>query len=79
MLDKVRCVVPAGDICGGGAVWHPGQNSLYWANINRFLVHRYDASNRATYTWIFDEPVTSVNLTTDAELVLVVLASKVGL
>jgi len=50
MLDTVRCVVPAGDICGEGAVWHPGQNSLYWIDINRLLVHRYDASNRDTYT-----------------------------
>jgi sugar lactone lactonase YvrE len=60
-------------------VWHPGQNALYWTDINRFLVHRFDAGNEATHSWIFDEPVTAVNLTTDEELLLLVLGSKVCL
>jgi sugar lactone lactonase YvrE len=79
MLDAVRCVVPAGDICGEGAIWHPRQNALYWTDINRFLVHRFDASNQTTNTWLFGEAVTAVNLTTDADLLLLVLGSKVGL
>jgi sugar lactone lactonase YvrE len=79
MLDEVRCVVPAGDICGEGAIWHPRQNALYWTDINRFLVHRFDASSQSTNTWLFDEAVTAVNLTTDADLLLLVLGSKVGL
>lgn len=79
MLDEIRCVVPAGDICGEGAVWHPGQNALYWADINRFLVHRFDANTEATNAWMFREPVTAVNLTTDPELLLLVMGSKVAL
>ncbi len=79
MLDEVRCVVPAGDICGEGAIWHPQQNALYWTDINRFLVHRFDASNQCTSTWLFDEAVTAVNLTTDADLLLLILGSKVSL
>lgn len=78
MADEICCVVPAGDICGEGAVWHPEQNALYWTDINRFLVHRFDANSQATETWIFDEPVTAVNLTTNPELLLLVLGSKVG-
>ena len=78
MLDEIRCLVPAGDICGEGAVWHPGQNALYWTDINRFLVHRFDVSSQTAETWIFSEPVTSVNLTTDEELLLLVLASQVA-
>jgi sugar lactone lactonase YvrE len=78
MADEIRCAVPAGDICGEGAVWHPEQNVLYWNDINRFLLHRYHVDNQATQTWIFDEPVTAVNLTTDPELLLLVLGSKVG-
>jgi sugar lactone lactonase YvrE len=77
--DEIRCVAPAGDICGEGAVWHPEQNALYWTDINRFLVHRLDVGTQATNTWIFDEPVTSVNLTTDPELLLLVLGSRIGL
>jgi sugar lactone lactonase YvrE len=79
MLDEIRCVVPAGDICGEGAVWHPGQNALYWTDINRFLVHRYDPGTETTQAWMFREPVTAVNLTTDPELLLLVMGSKVAL
>jgi sugar lactone lactonase YvrE len=79
MAEEIRCVVPAGDICGEGAVWHGEQNALYWTDINRSLLHRYDAGSGATNTWIFDEPVTAVNFTTDPETLLLVLASHVGL
>ncbi len=79
MRDEIRCVVPAGDICGEGAVWHAEQRALYWTDINRFLVHRYEVETETTRTWLFDEPVTAVNLTTDAEVLLLVLGSRVGL
>lgn len=73
MVSGIRCIVPAGDICGEGAVWHPGQNALYWTDINRFLVHRFDAGNQTKKRWIFSEAVTAVNLITDAEILLLVL------
>ncbi len=79
MCEAIRCIVPAGDICGEGAVWHPGQNALYWTDINRFLVHRYDPSCHTLETWLFKEPVTAVNLTTDPELLLLVLGSNISL
>lgn len=75
----IECVSPAGDVCGEGAVWHPQEQALYWTDINRFLLHRFVPGSRATGTWFFDEPVTSVNLTTDPDQLLLVLASKVGL
>ncbi|MGB6744313.1 MAG: SMP-30/gluconolactonase/LRE family protein [Terracidiphilus sp.] len=79
MKEELRCVVPAGDICGEGAVWHPGQSALFWTDINRFLVHKFDPAAGATLTWLFDEPVTSVNLTTDEDTFLLVLGSRIGL
>jgi len=79
MTDEICCVVPAGDICGEGAVWHPEERALYWTDINRFLVHRFDAASESTRTWQFDEPVTTVNLTTDPDRLLLVLGSQVGL
>lgn len=78
MVDEIRCVVPAGDICGEGAVWHPEQEALYWTDINRFLVHKYVPGKETTATWFFDEPVTSVNLTTDPEVLLLVLGARAG-
>ena len=78
MNNSIRCVVPAGDICGEGAVWHPEQAALYWTDINRFLVHRFDPASQCTQTWQFDEPVTSVNLTTNPDLLLLVMGSQVA-
>ena len=76
---EFRCVVPTGDICGEGAVWHPEQGALYWTDINRYLVHRLDAAGGTVETWLFSEPVTAVTLTTDPEQLLLVLASQVAL
>lgn len=77
--NGIECAAPAGDICGEGAVWQPERSTLYWADINRFLVHSLVPELKTTRTWIFDEPVTSVNLTEDAEVLLLVFASRIGL
>ncbi len=74
----IECAVAAGDICGEGAVWHPQHSALYWVDINRFLVHEFEPTQRTTRTWLFGEPVTSVNLTEDSEVFLLVFASRVG-
>jgi len=79
MNDMIRCIVPAGDICGEGAVWHPAHHALYWTDINRFLLHRFLPETGTTQTWMFDEPVTSVNLTTEPERLLLVFASNVSI
>lgn len=79
MHGEVRCAVPTGDICGEGAVWHPVQNALYWTDINRFLVHRFNPKLLTTETWCFDEPVTAVTLTSDEDLLLLVLGSNISL
>jgi sugar lactone lactonase YvrE len=71
------CVAPTGDWCGEGAVWHAAENSLYWTDINRFLIHRYDAKDRSVKTWFFAEPVTSLILTDRDDTLAVVLGSKV--
>lgn len=70
------CVAPTGDICGEGAVWHAAENALYWTDINRFLIHRFDAATASVKTWFFDEPVTAITLTTKATILAVVLGSR---
>jgi sugar lactone lactonase YvrE len=79
MANEIECLAPSGDICGEGPVWHPEQRALYGTDINRFLVHRFTPDDRATRTWLFEEPVTSVNLTTDPNRLLLVFGSCVGL
>jgi sugar lactone lactonase YvrE len=79
MKDEIRCVAPTGDICGEGAVWHLEERALYWTDINRFLVHRFEPHSQTTLTWFFEEPVTSVNLTTNTDIFVLVFASQIGL
>jgi len=75
-LSELKCLAPVGDRCGEGAVWHPTEQALYWTDINRFLIHRIDPKTRAVVSWIFSEPVTSMNLTDHDDTLLVVFGSK---
>ena len=75
-MNAVRCVVPAGDRCGEGAIWHTKEKAVYWTVMNRFLIHRYDEATGATYSWFFDEPVVALALTDRAGTLLVALASR---
>ena len=52
--------MPAGDVCGEGVLWDRDSQSIYWTDINRFLVHRYSLPDGAVKTWFFSEPVTCV-------------------
>lgn len=71
------CVAPAGDKCGEGAVWHETEQVLYWCDINRFLIHRYDPGDGGVRSWFFDEPVTALALTGRDDTLVVALASRV--
>lgn len=70
------CIVPTADVCGEGAAWDSASSSLYWTDINRFLIHRYEAASGNVKTWFFDEPVTAMILTTSPDTLAVVLGSR---
>jgi sugar lactone lactonase YvrE len=63
-------------VCGEGAVWHDQEKAVYWTDINRFLIHRYEAATQNVKTWFFDEPVTAMILTTAPGTLAVVLGSR---
>ena len=71
-----RVAAAAGDWCGEGPVWCAEEQSLYWTDINRCLIHRLDAAG-AVRTWSFDEPVTALALSSQKGTLAVALASKV--
>ena len=75
-IGRPVCVAATGDRCGEGPVWHAGSQCVYWTDINRFLVHRYDPRHGTTKTWFFDEPVTALALTCREERLAVVLGSR---
>jgi sugar lactone lactonase YvrE len=70
------CVAPAGDRCGEAPVWRPGEQALYWADINRFLIHRLDPSQGSVKSWFFEEPVTALALTDLEDTLAVALGSR---
>jgi sugar lactone lactonase YvrE len=76
-MTTPACVVPAGDRCGEGVLWNAAEQAVYWTDINRFLVHRYDPQSGATHHWIFDEPVTTLGLTDRPGTLIAALGSKV--
>jgi len=76
-LEKPVCVAPTGDRCGEGAVWHAGERAVYWTDINRFLIHRYDEADQSVRSWLFDLPVTSLVLTDRPGTLAALLSSKV--
>jgi len=77
MTGNPVCVAPTGDVCGEGAVWHAEHQAVYWTDINRFLIHRFRPADSCVRTWLFDEPVTALILTTQTDTLVVVLGSRV--
>ncbi len=71
------CVVPAGDWTGEGAVWHAAEKAVYWVDIGRFLIHRFDPATRNVRNWFFAEPVTTLGLTDRPDTLVVSTASRV--
>ncbi|MEL6061920.1 MULTISPECIES: SMP-30/gluconolactonase/LRE family protein [unclassified Methylobacterium] len=74
--STLRCVAPVGDRCGEGLVWCAPEAALYWTDINRFLIHRYDEASDSVRSWLFDEPVVALALSTEPGRLLVALGSR---
>ena len=75
----IRRVVTSRDICGEGVLWHPQQEAVFWTDINRGLLHRYTLQKESLQTWQFDQPVTAVTLTSDDDLIMLVLGGRIDL
>src|SRR5215469_12215100 len=71
------CCAPTGDRCGEGVLWHSEEEAVYWADINRFLIHRLDTASGSVKSWLFGEPVTTVLLTDRDGTLAVVLGSRI--
>jgi len=78
-IGEPLCAAPAGDRCGEGPVWHPAEQALYWVDINRFLIHRFDPGSGSVKSWFFDEPATALALTTRDDTLAVALGSRLVL
>jgi sugar lactone lactonase YvrE len=74
--SKPVCLAAVADRCGEGVVWSSDESAVYWVDINRFLIHRLGYPARELRSWVFDEPVTALALTTDTSRLLVAMASR---
>lgn len=72
----VECLVPSGDICGEAATWSSSENALYWVDINRFLIHRFERESKNVRSYFFDQPVVALSLTSHEGTLLVALADR---
>ena len=75
-ISDIRCVAPTGDTVGEGAVWSANEGAVYWTDINRFLIHRFEERRSSVVSWLFDEPVVALALTDAPGRWLVALASR---
>ncbi|WP_198137597.1 SMP-30/gluconolactonase/LRE family protein [Terriglobus sp. TAA 43] len=76
---EIHCLAATGDICGEGCVWHPQQNAVFWTDISRGLLHRLQIESGHVETWSFDQPVTAVVLTSNTELLVLILGGRIVL
>ena len=74
-VANATCVAATGDKCGEGILWEPDSGCIYWTDINRFLVHRYNVERAELKTWFFSEPVTCVLPTNKSGCLLLVIGS----
>jgi sugar lactone lactonase YvrE len=78
-IEEPSCIDPSGDFCGEGVLWDRDTQSVYWTDINRFLVHRHSLKDGAVKTWFFAEPVTCVMLTNRKDTLALSLGSGIVL
>jgi sugar lactone lactonase YvrE len=78
-IEEPTCVVASGDVCGEGLIWVRDAQSVYWTDINRFLVHRYSPQEGIVKTWFFSEPVTCVMETSRPDTLALSMGSGVAL
>lgn len=75
-MTDIQIAVPAANWCGEGPLWSAKDQALYWTDINRFLLQRYDPASGSVRYWVFDEPVCATALTDKPGVLLLALGSR---
>lgn len=75
-MNDIQIAVPAANRVGEGPLWSANSQALYWTDINRFLLQRFQPQTGNVRYWIFDEPVCATALTNKPGVLLLALGSK---
>ncbi|MHB8301737.1 MAG: SMP-30/gluconolactonase/LRE family protein [Acidobacteriaceae bacterium] len=67
---SVECVLPWPAVVGESPVWHPGEQRLYWIDIQGKQIHRFDPAARNNESFDLPEIVTCIQLRASGGLVL---------
>lgn len=59
-MVEIECVVEARNLLGESPNWHPGEQALYWVDIAKPSIWRYDPVSKAAREWILSEQVSSL-------------------
>ena len=78
-MSDLTCVAPVGDWCGEAACWNADEGRVYWTDVNRFLTHSYDPRSGDVRSWLWDEPVVALSLTSEPGTMLVGIGSRLVL
>ena len=68
-MVEIACVVPGGAELGEGALWHPGERTLYWVNILAGEIHRFDPATGRDSVCVVSDAVGSLAIRRQGGLV----------
>jgi sugar lactone lactonase YvrE len=76
---KLIDIIPAGDIVGEGVLWDWRQQALWWTDIQRSRLYRYDWSTRERVLLPAPERVGSFGLVADSAVLITAFASGIAM
>ena len=59
-MHIVECISDTKDKLGESPIWIEEQNSIYWVDIKRFLIHKLDTTTNQNTSWQFNESIGSI-------------------
>ena len=57
MMYNVECISNTRDKLGEGPIWVEEENSIYWVDIKRCLIHQINIKNLNKNSWDFKESI----------------------